>query len=203
VDTDGKIHLYRYEASGESYFSALAHEMVHVFRFDQRKQRGQGAAVQYATVDWFFEEGFAEFVALRVDSSLGGFPWYDFSVTIVAGQWIANGEDIPLSDLRAKHQALNQPCRAQSYVLRSAFFDYLGKTYGNDAVLEMAGQEGAGELSHYPRFFKKDFSALEAEWREALMTAYRKTDEVDELARRYRRESPIQYAPTCKKGAQF
>ena len=52
VDSWGRINLFRFEPSGRSYFSALAHEMVHSFRFRRSQQ-----------VDWFFEEGFAEFVA--------------------------------------------------------------------------------------------------------------------------------------------
>ena len=192
VDSEGRIHLFRFEPSSQSYFSALAHEMVHVFRRHRRPH-----------TDWFFEEGFAEFVALRVDPSLRGFPWYDFPVVVAAGHWVAKGEDIPLMALRDRHRSLNQPCSAQSYSLRSSFFHYLGETYGDDLVLEMARQERAGELSDYERFFHKDFGALQAEWREALLLEYSSTAEVDELSRRYRKESPIQYMTVCRKGEQF
>lgn len=192
VDSWGRIHLFRFGPTLESYFSALAHEMVHVFRFSRR-----------ANADWFFEEGFAEFVALRVDPPLRGFPWYDSPIVVAAGQWIANGEDIPLAILREMHRALNLPCKAQSYTLRSSFFDYLGKRYGNDAVLRMARQEHAGALSDYRTFFKKNFDELDLEWRKALLTEYNNTADVNALARRYRQETPIQYMPVCKQGEQF
>ena len=192
VDSWRRIHLYRFGPTPDTYFSALAHEMVHVFRFHRRPHH-----------DWFLEEGFAEFVALRVDPSLQGFPWYDTPIAVVAGQWIANEEDIPLQLLRDNHRALNLPCKAQSYALRSAYFDYLGKTYGDDKVLELAGQERAGALPDYEKFFDKDFDALADEWRESLLAEYNEVDGVDKLSRRYREESPIKYMPVCQKGEQF
>ena len=81
VDSGGRIHLFRFGPTYRSYFSALAHEMVHVFRRHRRPH-----------ADWFFEEGFAEFVALRVDPSLRGFPWYDFPVIVAAGQCEKSGD---------------------------------------------------------------------------------------------------------------
>ncbi len=192
VDLFGRIILYRFEYTGQSYFTSLAHEMVHAFRFARDPR-----------AEMFFEEGFAEFVALRVDPSLDGFPYYGFPVVVVAGQWIASNEDIPLSELRAKHKALNQPCSAQSYALRSSFFDYLGHTYGDAAVLKMGSQPHAGELSDYPKFFGKDFASLEAEWRESVRAQFEQIPDHQELARRFRKESPIQYQPVCKKGEEF
>lgn len=192
VDSRGRIHLFRFGPTFRSYFSALAHEMVHAFRLHRRPH-----------ADWFFEEGFAEFVALRVDLSLRGFPWYDSPVVVAAGQWVAKGEDISLKVLRDRHQSLNQPCKAQSYTLRSSFFHYLGDTYGDDALLRMANRERAGDTADYPRFFHKDFGALEAEWRTSLLAEYRSMDDVDELSRRYRQETPIQYMGVCKKGVQY
>jgi hypothetical protein len=105
--------------------------------------------------------------------------------------------------LRTRHQDLNLPCRAQSYSLRSAFFDYLGRTYGSDAVLAMSNQERAGELADYAKFFGKEFAALETEWRAAARAEFEKTPDHEDLARRFRRESPIQYQPVCQKGKQF
>jgi len=192
VDSWGRIHLYRFGPTHHSYFSALAHEMVHVFRI-QRKPHN----------DWFLEEGFAEFVALRVDSSLAGFPWYDTPITIAAGQWVAIGEDIPLRTMRENHRELNQPCKAQTYSLRSAFFDYLGKAYGDDVVLKLADQERAGELADYEKLFGKEFDAMVMEWREHLLAEYNQIEDVENLARRYREESPIQYMPVCREGEDF
>jgi len=186
VDSFGRIQLFRYGGRDVSYLSPLAHEMVHVFRFKRRRQ-----------ADWFFEEGFAEFVALTVDSSLSGFPWYDTPVEIAAGQWIASDADLPLEKLREEHRALNLPCKAQSYALRSSFFRYLGNEYGKEAILEMAGKESAGDLADYRSILKKDFSELESEWRAWLLATYRSIDNVEVLAKRYREETPIQYMPVC------
>lgn len=189
VDSLGRIELYSFDPSGQSYFSALAHEMVHAFRFDRR-----------ADADWFFEEGFAEMLALRVDSSLAGFPWFDFPVDLVAGQWIVSGEAIPLKAMRDRHHDLNIPCRAQTYSLRSSFFDYLGRAYGDSTVVAMAKREKAGAPEDYVKFFGKGFDALAMEWREALLSSYRGIDGAKEQALRYRTESPIRHVPVCKGG---
>lgn len=192
VDPFGRIELYSFDPSGHSYFSALAHEMVHAFRFDRR-----------AGADWFFEEGFAEMLALRVDSSLAGFPWFDYPVDLVAGQWIVSGEDVPLAVMRDRHRELNIACRAQTYSLRSSFFDYLGRTYGDSTVVAMANREKAGAREDYAKFFGKSFDALAAEWREALLASYRGIENADEQALRFRTESPVRYIPVCKSGKDF
>jgi hypothetical protein len=192
VDPLGRIELYSFDPSGYSYFSALAHEMVHAFRFDRR-----GGA------DWFFEEGLAEMLALRVDSSLAGFPWFDYPVDLVAGQWIVSGDDVPLAVMRDRHRDLNTACRAQTYSLRSSFFDYLGRAYGDSKVVAMANREKAGAREDYAKFFGKTFDALAAEWRESLLTSYRGIDNADEQALRFRTDSPIRYIPVCKSGKDF
>lgn len=203
VDPQGRINLFRFEPSGKSYFGALAHELVHAFRFFQRLDAGSAPDVQYQSLDWFFEEGLAEFVALRVDPSLGGFPWYDHPVTVVAGQWILGGDEIPLGELRRGSRPLIRACQAQAYSTLGSFFLYLGDRYGDGPLLEMARLDNPGRSEDYLRFFKKEFAALEADWREFLLNQYRKTDQADELARRYRQETPIQYQPVCKKGKEF
>jgi len=191
VDSSARVHLFQFGPTWHSYFSALAHEMVHVFRFRRQPYP-----------DWFFEEGFAEFVSLRIDPSLAGFPWFDFPVTVVAGQWVTRGEDIPLATLRSKHRSVNQPCKAQAYALRSDFFDYLGRTCGDDTVLGMAAEEHIGDASQYKRHFGADLETLEMQWREDLQTRYRRLDDADGQARSYR-ESPIKYMHVCEKGREF
>jgi hypothetical protein len=191
VDSSGRIHLFQFGPTWHSYFSALAHEMVHVFRF--RRQ---------IYPDWFFEEGFAEFVALRVDPSLAGFPWYGFPLAVAAGQWIARGEGIPLTALRSNHRSINLPCKAQTYTLRSDFFDYLGRTHGDEVVLKMAAEERIGELAQYETFFGEGLATLEANWREDLLARYRSVEDADGQARHYR-DSPIKYMHVCAAGREF
>ena len=186
VDGQGTIHLYRFTPSPEGYFSALAHEMVHAFRLRRLPHH-----------DMFFEEGFAELVARRVDSSLAGFPWYGYPVELVAGQWIAGGEDIPLETMRNRHRSVNLPCKLQTYALRGSFFSWLGTTYGDDKLIAMSAAGEAGAPSDYERLLGKPFAALAQEWREALLARFRAVDDGETLARRYRRESPAQYIPVC------
>jgi hypothetical protein len=192
VDSMGRVLLFKFIPDFHNYFTALAHEMVHRFRFHRR-----GAA------DWFFEEGFAEFVALRVDPSLAGFPWFDFPVAIVAGQWVAEGTDIRLTLLRGRHRELNLKCGAQSYALRAAFFDWLGINFSDERVLQAASKENAGAVEDYESFFGKPFEQLTVDWREALLAEYRERSDADALAKAYREESPIKYQRVCAEGEDF
>jgi hypothetical protein len=192
VDWLGRVLLFRFTNDYKNYFTALPHELVHAFRFGRR-----------ATADWFFEEGFAEFIALRVDPSLGGFPWFDFPVTVVAGQWLASGEAIPLSLLRDKHRQLNGQCGAQSYALRSAFFVWLGDSFGDDTVLAAAKASPAGGLDDYEKFFGKSFETLVAEWQVAALAEFKSIEGATEQAKRFRTQSPIQYQHVCEEGEDF
>ena len=186
VDRWGRIHLYQFGPSWRSYLNPLAHELVHVFRNDRR-----------LTADWFFEEGFAEYVALRVRSLKNGFPWYGFPITIVAGHWFERGEEITLDALREYHRLLNLPCKAQAYTLRAAFFDYLGLTFGDAAVIAMADEVHSGRLDHYLDYFGSEFGTLTDLWRTDLMEKYRSIDNAEKLSLEYRSESPIQYMEIC------
>ncbi len=188
----GRVLLFKYVPDFTNYYSALAHELVHAFRVGRA-----------ASVDWFFEEGFAEFVALRVDSSLAGFPWFDFPVTLVAGQWLANGEAIPLTVLNERHRELNLKCGAQSYALRSSFFDWLGRTVGDSVLIEAANSRSALRPGDYEEFFGRPFEELASAWRTELLAAYRAIPDVQAVAVRYRRKSPIQYQHVCSSPADF
>jgi hypothetical protein len=190
VDFFARIHLFQYGGQDSSYLSALAHEMVHVFRFDRHEE-----------IDWFFEEGFAELVALTVDPSLRGFPWYETPVEIAAGQWIASGEDLSLQEMRSRHRELNLPCRAQVYTLRAAFFRHLADRHGLGTVLEIARRRPAGTLADYEESFGQSLSALEAEWRDALLQQYRSTADAEVRARHYRERTPIRYMSVCGGGS--
>jgi hypothetical protein len=187
-----RVLLFKFVPDYRNYFGALAHELVHVTRFDRRR-----------TADWFFEEGFAEFVALRADTSLAGFPWFDFPVTVVAGQWLAAGEDIPLIELSKRHDELNQKCGAQGYALRASFFDWLGRTHGDDVVLRASREAHAGALEDYEKFFGKPFGQLEQDWRSAVLAEYEATPGAGALAQRFRRESPVKYQKVCLDGVDF
>ena len=192
VDSQGRIRLFRYGPTYHGYFGALPHEMVHSFRIHRAPHH-----------DWFFEEGFAEFVALRVGKSMKGFPWYETPVTVAAGQWLVRGEEISLLILREQHREINMACRAQSYALRSSFFDWLGRTYGDEPLLKMASQESAGALEDYETLIGKPFKVLTTEWREAVVKAYHELKDVEARAQTYRTNTPIQYMPVCREGSDF
>ena len=51
VDNWGRIHLYQFGDTPNSYLSALDHEMVHVFRINRAPHS-----------DWFLEEGLTRYV---------------------------------------------------------------------------------------------------------------------------------------------
>lgn len=187
VDGWSRIHLYRFGPTHHGYFGAYAHELVHAFRFSRKPHH-----------DWFLEEGFAEFVALRVDDPLRGFPWYGYPVDLVVGQWFANGEALSLDDLRSRHRELNMPCKLQAYSLRSGFFDWLGREFGDEKVLDLASREKAGALADYEEIFGASFADLTARWEAAARAAYASIDDADAQAAAFRTQSPAQYQEICE-----
>ena len=186
VDSFGRVHLYRFGPTWHDYQGAYAHELVHAMRFWRKPH-----------YDWFFEEGLAEFIALRIDDDLRGFPWYGFPVDLVAGQWFVANEAIFMKVIKEEHERVNLPCKAQTYSLRSAFFDYLGREYGDHAILSMARQDRAGLFEDYRKYLGNDLQPLAIEWRAALLSSYAKIANADSLATVYRKETPIQYMPVC------
>lgn len=186
VDSAGRVHLYRFGPTYHDYLSAFAHEVVHSLRAGRLPHH-----------DWFFEEGFAELVALRVNEGTRGFPWYDFPVDLVAGQWVAAGEDLPLPMLRARHRELNLRCKLQVYALRGSFFDDLGRRFGEAALLEMAARERAGAEADYREILGADLETLTATWRQRLLERHASIGDAASQAHRYRTESPAKYQSLC------
>lgn len=186
VDREGRVHLYRFGPTHHDYLSAFAHELVHALRIGRMPHH-----------DWFFEEGFAEFVALRVNDERRGFPWYGFPVDVVAGQWVVDDADLPLALVRERHAAINLPCKLQVYALRGSFFHDLGHRFGDAAILALAGRERAGALEDYASMLGVDFDNLVASWREGLRGRYLAIEDAADQARRYRTESPARYQSLC------
>ena len=186
VDSGGRVHLYRFGPTHHDYLSAFAHELVHSFRADRLPHH-----------DWFFEEGFAELVALLVNDGTRGFPWYDFPVDVVAGQWVAADLDLPMPMLRERHRELNLPCQLQVYALRGSFFEDLGRRFGDAALLEMASRERAGAQEDYRDVLGADLDTLAREWRERLLARWAAIEDAAAQAERYRTESPAKYQPMC------
>lgn len=191
VDEIGRVLLYRYSESDESYFTALPHELVHVFR------RGQLSG------DWFIEEAFASYVSDRVRPGNPGFPLYGFPVDVVAGHWLARGEDIPLGLLRGRHRELSLMCMAQSYSLRLSFFRYLHQAFGKDAVLQVAYAPRLQGREPFALAFGKSFEALETEWRQDLEQKFLRIENAEESAESYRTTTPVADWKICLAGTDF
>lgn len=185
VDSFQRIHLVSYDPSGWSYLSPLAHELAHVFRNSRATPPR----------DWFLEEGMAEFVARRVEPDKKGFPTYEYPLTVVAGQWLARGQGIPMTELRARHDELNLPCKLQAYSLRASFFLYLGDTFGDAELLRFGEEHRDG--TGYGTAFGAPLPDLAERWEADLRARYAAFEDADRLAREYREQSPARYQPVC------
>ena len=162
VDDRGRVMLFRYGDDMVSYGAEVAHELVHAFR------RHSG--------DWlsgFVEEGFAEAVAMEVDPDEVGFPRYGNPLVVVAGHLFARSEALPLSQIRARHRELNSRCRLQAYVERAAFFDYLKRTSGIDALVKLVYRSSEPTDADYVDLFGQPFAGLVERWESDLLAAYR------------------------------
>lgn len=165
VDRAGRIHLLRFPGLGGGYLGKLGHELVHAFRSAWRSQRSRPEGVAYS----FVEEGFAEWIATRLEPHSLAFPYYGFSVHLVAGQWLIRDEAPPLRVLLERHRDLNPRCLTQAYALRGAFFQYLHDTYGKEAVFRLAYAEDEMTPVLFAQIFDQDFDTLAGDWRAATL----------------------------------
>ncbi len=190
VDSQGRIHLYRYSAP--AYTNSLPHELVHALR--RWRRRGW---------DGFSEEGLATYLGLQLAAPVKGYPLYGFPLEIAAGQWLDRGEAIPLKTLRDNHRRLNLPCKAQAYTLRGSFFTYLGAKFGREAVLELADPRRPPRSEHYAQIFGSPFDQLEKGWKVDLLERFRKNPDARALAAQYRKQTPVAEMPVCVSGRDF
>ena len=70
-------------------------------------------------------------------------------------------------------------------------------------AVAMAAEDQAGALEAYPRHLGASFDELVAVWEAAIQKAFGELDGAEDLARRYREETPIQYNPVCREGEDF
>jgi hypothetical protein len=87
--------------------------------------------------------------------------------------------------------------------LRSAFYVWLGDSFGDDTVLAAAKASPAGGLDDYEKFIGKSFETLVAERQVAALAEIKTIEAATEQAKRFRTQSPIQYQHVCKEGEDF
>ncbi len=189
VDSFGRVHLYQFGPDAISHLSPLAHELVHSLRNPHLNGRNN-----------FLEEGFASFVALTVDPTLPGFPFYNTPVHVVAGQWLGGDEEVSLVELAHDHKRLNLPCKTQSYSMRASFFEYLSRIHGQAQVANFASASRSADPD-YAHWFGLDLPGLATMWREDLWNRYTSDSQAAELSRQYR-AGPAKWTPPCDASAQ-
>ena len=186
VDDAGRIVLHRKPAPQGGYLDGFAHELTHALRYDYWQQ--------YGTWGWpsfgFFEDGFAELVALTVDPTKPGFPFFGFAEDVVAGYWVTSGQAIPHDILRPRNQELNGPCDHQAYTQRASWFRYIDETYGRTTTLTMAYSPVEVTDAVTRDLIDRSLSELDAEWEEWITARYAAISKADSLALAYREWVP-------------
>ena len=189
VDRAGRVFLYRYSPGFDAYAVEAAHELVHAFR------RASGL-----WLSGFWEEGFAEAIAMAADPNDVGFPRYGYPLTVTAGHLLAWDEYLPLEEIRTRHRELGSRCQLQSYLERASFFAYLVEQQGLAALVKLSDQRSNPGDDDYVRVYGRPFSELVADWEAKLLSDYQATPGADEMARRYRQEPPIAGRQMCPAG---
>ena len=189
VDRAGRVFLYRYSPDFSAYAVEAAHELVHAFR--------RAAGIWHSG---FWEEGFAEAVAMNVDPGDVGFPRYGYPLTVAAGHLLVWNQYVPLQEVRKRHRQIGRRCQLQAYLERAAFFDYLVKLEGIHALVEFAYQPRSPQDEDDARVYGRPFEKLVADWETQLRSEYLATPDADAMARRYRAEPPIDSRPICETG---
>lgn len=196
LDVDG-IHLFRYPTDEGGYRATLAHEMVHAF--------GASWFIAHAAWNWptyrFFDEGFAEYVAQQVDSSKYGFPFFGFPEDVVAGYWLVSGRMIPFSDLRQRHDPLNDRCNLQAYTLRASWFRYFDTLLGRPAVLRIVYGDREPTTDVLQQEVGVSLEELDHQWQSWISARFNTTPGADELGRAFTQRASWYHA--CVSGIDF
>jgi hypothetical protein len=196
VDEDGAIRLSRYRADLGGYFGPLAHELAHAVRYEYWHAFDAGLWENFG----YIEEGFAEFVALRVDPDKLGFPFYGYDPDVITGERLIRGEGIPQAVMRARHD-LNTPCQWQSYPLRASWFGYIQETYGLEAVLSIAYAEAETTDEMLEGLLGTTLAQVDAAWEQWQLARYAAILGADELAAPY--FAKFGEEPICVEGVDY
>ena len=185
VDVFGNVHLYQYGPHADSHLSPLAHELVHAVRNPHLTGR-----------DNFLEEGLASWVALQLEPTRPGFPFYNFEVDVVAGQWLGTEYEVSLVDLAHEHKRWNMPCRVQSYSLRASFFAFLAAVDGGPHLVRFAENSRDGTWPDYESWFGAPLPELAAQWRAGLWERYHGNPDSAQQTQAFW-SGPAQWTPPC------
>jgi hypothetical protein len=197
VNENGSILLGHGSDDRGRFLDALSHELAHAFRYEFWNL--------FRTWEWpsfgFYEEGFAEFVGMRVDPDKRGFPFFGFPEAVVAGHWVVSGEGVPLGLLRPRNQELNTPCEFQTYPVRASWFSFVDDVYGRPVVLEIAYSEIEVTSAVAQGMLGASLAQLDAAWEQWVSARYAAVPDADALAQAYRQR--IAGARICLAGVDF
>ncbi len=180
VDREGTIHLWSYPPELGGYEALFAHELVHAIAFD--------AAVEMGVLKWpflgFYNEGWAEYVALLIDPDKTGFPFYGFDEDVVVGHWVAHG-GLSLAALRTAHGKLNT-CWHQAYTMRASWFRYVDEVYGRDVMLDVIYTKDGFAPEVVEAVLGRNLDEVDADWRAWCSARYAAHPSADAEAEAYR-----------------
>ncbi len=132
VGFDG-VHLFRYPEPDGGYLAVLAHEITHAFIAPW--------FIEMEAWDWptyrFYDEGFVEYVAQKVDSLKHGFPFYGYPEDLVVGDLVVTDKYIPCEQLRSHHEQYNDKCNLQAYPQRTSWIRHVDEVFGRDILFSI------------------------------------------------------------------
>ncbi len=199
VDAQGRVLLYTTSAPMNQYMSVFAHELVHAIRY-QNHLAGDASAVLGTG---FFEEGFAEAVALQVEGHSDRYPYWGYSPAAINAHLIEEDLAIPLERLINEHAALSLKCELQSYPLRGSFLTYLHSLMGHESFLLLSDARSRKDTSFYEKRLAKPFAELVSDWRDHVLAQAEHIPDAEQQALDWLALNQQFGFKLCEKGADF
>lgn len=191
------VHLYRYSPEEGGYWALFAHELGHAVKEDYY--------IEKEVWNWeyfgFYDEGFAEWIATRIDPGKKGFPCYGYSQMAVVGNMISMDLHVPMEVLRANHSGLNQLCQIQTYPTRSSWFRYIAETYGEDKILEIVFSEEEPTNEWVASLLNEELGKVDTDWRLWVTSAYNADPAAETIANNWKARTSWAYY--CTEGKDF
>lgn len=202
VDSNGVIHLYRFDTPMGGLLQGIPHEIVHALRHERNTRLYGRDLDHWPSGAIFVEEGFAEFVASEIAGPHTSFSTFGRRLDLLAGYWLATGQSIPLDTL-FRNPELAPKCAAQSYPLRASFVKFLFEEGGKTPLLALMNHSSPFVPELLPRFFRYDAERLFSLWRRWALRRYRALRNTEAALIDLRKNTPIFRMPLCKAGADW
>jgi hypothetical protein len=93
---------------------------------------------------------------------------------------------LTLSQLRASHEEINQPCQFQGYAMRASWFRYIDEVLGREVLHGVVSAKNGWHPEAMEAVLDMSLDTIDADWRRWVLARYASHANADSEAEAYR-----------------